>query len=70
MSSLSGDGEHAEVVIAGWPEEEHLSELGMTLAESDPLWNIFRPITGYLGIRYSWERQDGAVRMIFEARRR
>jgi hypothetical protein len=66
LSSLSGDGEHAEVVIAGWPEEEHLSALGMTLAESDPLWNIFRPITRYLGIRYSWERQDGAVRMTFE----
>jgi hypothetical protein len=38
----------------------------VTQADSEPLWNIFEPIMEYLGIRYSWQRQDGAVRMIFE----
>src|SRR5215207_6001705 len=66
LSSLSGDDERAEVVIAGWPREEELSELGITQADSEPLWNIFEPIMEYLGIRYSWQRQDGEVRMIFE----
>ena len=66
LSSLSGDDQRAEVVIAGWPGEEELSELGVTQADSEPLWNIFEPIMEYLGIRYSWTRQDGAVRMIFE----
>ena len=66
LSSLSGDDERAEIVIVGWPGEEELSELGVTQADSELLWNIFQPIMEYLGIRYSWQRQDGEVRMIFE----
>jgi hypothetical protein len=66
LSSLSGNDEHAEVVIAGWPGEEELGELGVTQADSEPLWNIFGPIMEYLGVRYSWQRQDGEIRMIFE----
>jgi hypothetical protein len=66
LSSLSGDDKRAEVLIAGWPEEEDLSSLGLTQADSEPLWNIFEPIMGHLGIRYAWERQDGVVRMTFE----
>jgi len=66
LSSLSGDDERAEVLISGWPEEEDLSSLGLTQADSEPLWNIFEPIMELLGIRYAWERQDGAVRMTLE----
>ena len=66
LGSLSGDDERAEALIAGWPEEEQLSEMGLTPADSEPFWSIYEPIMEHLGISYAWERQEGAVRMTFE----
>jgi hypothetical protein len=66
LRSLSGDENHAEVLIAGWPASETLSELEVTQSESDALWHIFDPITEYLGIRYAWQRQDEAVKITLE----
>jgi hypothetical protein len=66
LRSLLGDDNHAEVLIAGWPAREFLSELEVTQSESDALWHIFEPIMEYLGIRYAWQRQDEAVKMTLE----
>jgi hypothetical protein len=66
LRSLSGDDDHAEVLIAGWPASETLSELEVTQSESDALWHIFEPIMEYLGIRYAWQRQDEAVKITLE----
>jgi hypothetical protein len=66
LRSLSGDDNHAEVLIAGWPANETLSELEVTQSESDALWHIFEPIMEYLGIRYAWQRQDEAVKVTLE----
>ena len=66
LDSFSGDDERAEALIAGWPEEEQLSELGLTRADSEPFWNIYEPIMEHLGIRYGWRREGDAVRMTFE----
>jgi hypothetical protein len=66
LRSLSGDDNHAEVLIAGWPANEFLSELEITQSESDSLWHVFEPIIEYLGLRYAWQRQDEAVKMPLE----
>jgi len=66
LRSLQGNDTRAEVLIAGWPTDEDLSELRLTLSDSEPLWSIFLPIMEYLGIRYAWQRQDDAVMMTFE----
>jgi hypothetical protein len=66
LRSLSGEEDHAEVLIAGWPASEFLSELGVTQGESDALWLIFGPIMEYLGLRYAWQRRDEAVRITLE----
>jgi hypothetical protein len=66
LRSLTGDDTYAEVLIAEWPANEFLSELELTQSDSEALWNIFEPIMEYLGIRYTWLRQDEAVKMIFE----
>ena len=69
LRSLSGDDTSAEVLIAGWPEEESLSDLQLTQSDGDRLWNAFGPIMEYLGIRYAWQREGEAVRMTFEMER-
>jgi hypothetical protein len=63
LRSLSGDDTHAEVLIAGWPDNESLSELGLTQSDSEVLWNLWEPIMEYLGISYAWQRHDEAVKM-------
>ena len=65
LRSLTGD-DRAEVLIAGWPASEFLSELEVTQSESDALWHIFKPIMEYLGLRYAWQRHDEAVKMTLE----
>ena len=64
--SLSGDDTRAEVVVAGWPDEEFLGELQLTQSDGDRLLKAFDPIMEYLGIRYAWQREGEAVRMTFE----
>jgi hypothetical protein len=69
LLSLSGDDTHAEVLLAGWPDEEFMSELRLTQSDSDRLLNAFEPIMEYLGIRYAWQREGEAVRLSFDRER-
>jgi hypothetical protein len=67
LRSLSGDEGHAEVIIAGWPDEGISDVLGLEPSEGEAMWDSFEPIMEHLGIRYSWEREEGgAVRLSFE----
>jgi hypothetical protein len=69
LRSLSGDEEHAEVIIEGWPDEEISGTLGLQRDEGEAMWDSFDPIMEHLGIRYSWgheEEENGAVRLVFE----
>jgi hypothetical protein len=67
LRSLSGDEEHAEVIIDGWPDEEISGTLGLERSDGEAMWDSFEPIMEHLGIRYSWQHEeDGAVRMTFE----
>jgi hypothetical protein len=69
LRSLSGDEEHAEVIIEGWPDEEISGTLGLQRGEGEAMWNSFDPIMEHIGIRYSWgHEEDGAVRLTFERR--
>src|SRR5215218_7548908 len=47
---------HAEVIIAGWPDEGISDVLGLEPSEGEAMWDSFEPIMEHLGIRYSWER--------------
>jgi hypothetical protein len=64
---MSGDGSHAEVVVAGWPEEEFLDILQLTRDDAERVYDLFWPIMERLGIRYGWRREGDAVRMTFES---
>ncbi len=66
---LSGDEARAEVLIAGWPQEEISSALGLSPSDSEVMWDSFEPIMEHLGIRYAWRREDEVVRMTFERER-
>jgi hypothetical protein len=68
LRSLSGDEEHAEVIIEGWPDEEISSTLGLQRGEGEAMWDSFEPIMEHLDILYSWdhEEENSAVRLTFE----
>jgi len=66
LRSLSGDEERAEVLIEGWPDEEISGVLGLERSEGEAMWDSFEPIMEHLDIGYSWQREDGAVRLTFE----
>ena len=69
LRSLSGDEQHAVVIIEGWPDEELSGTLGLRREEGEAMWDSFDPIMEHIGIRYSWEHEEeenGAVRLIFE----
>ena len=66
LRALSGDDSRAEVLVAGWPEEEFLSILGLTRDDSERVYDLFGPIMEHLGIHYEWRREGDAVRMTFE----
>ena len=66
LLSLSGDDTHAEVRLSGWPDEEFLDELQLAQSDGDRVLDAFKPIMEYLGIRYSWQREDEAVRLTFQ----
>jgi hypothetical protein len=69
LRSLSGDEEHAEAIIEGWPDEEILGTLGLQRGEGEAMWDSFDPIMKHIGIRYSWgHEEDGAVRLTFQSR--
>ena len=63
----SGDEARTEVHFTGWPAAEEISNvLGLEPYDSDVMWDSFYPIMERLGIRYTWRREDGSVRLIFE----
>ena len=66
LRSLSGDREHAEAIVEGWPDEEISGVLGLERSEGEAMWDSFEPIMEHLGIGYSWQREDGAVKLTFE----
>lgn len=66
LRSLSGDDTHAEALLAGWPDEDISSTLGLAHHEGDAMWNSFVPIMERLNIRYAWQREGDAVRITFE----
>jgi hypothetical protein len=66
LRSLSGDDTHAELLVAGWPDDESLGELGLTQSDGEALWNLWNPIMEYLGISYAWQRQDGDVKLTLD----
>src|SRR5215218_3962739 len=69
LRSLSGDEEHAEAIIEGWPDEEILGTLGLQRDEGEAMWDSFEPIMEHIGIRYSWgHEEDGVVRLTFQSR--
>ena len=66
LRSLSGDDNSAEVLVAGWPDEEFLDLLGLSREDAQRQHGAFGPIMEQLGIRYGWRREGEAVRMTFE----
>src|SRR5918998_4182297 len=66
LRSLSGDDRSAEVLVAGWPDEEFLQMLGLSREDAERQHGAFGPIMEHLGIRYGWRREGDAVRMTFE----
>ena len=67
LRALSGDEEHAEAIIEGWPNQEISGTLGLRHGEGEAMWDSFEPIMEHIGIRYSWgHEEDGAVRLTFE----
>jgi len=66
LISLSGDDRRAEVLVAGWPDEEFLDLLQLSREDAQRQYGAFGPIMEHLGIRYGWRREGDAVRMTFE----
>ena len=67
LGSLSGDETRAEVLITAWPDAEELSSvLGLEPNAGDAMWDSFYPIMDRVGIRYTWQREDGTVRLTHE----
>jgi hypothetical protein len=66
LISLSGDDRRAEVLVAGWPDEEFLDLLQLSREDAQRQHGAFGPITEHLGIRYGWRREGDAVRMTFK----
>ena len=66
LRSLSGDDRSAEVVVAGWPQEDFLDLLRLSPEDAERQHDAFGPIMEHLGIRYGWRREGDAVRMTFE----
>jgi hypothetical protein len=63
LRSLSGNDLWAECVVGDWPPQGKLASerfsrfFGLTQADVDPFWEVFRPIASYLGFRYEWHRE-------------
>ena len=66
LRSLSGDDGRAEVLVEGWPDEEFFILLPLDQADSDQIWNTYKPIMEHLGLRYAWQREDDVVRITVE----
>jgi hypothetical protein len=42
------------------------SVLGLGPNAGDAMWDSFYPIMDRVGIRYTWQREDGTVRLTYE----
>ena len=66
LRSLSSEEGRAEMLVEGWPDEELMSFFPLDREECDQIWDTYRPIMEHLGLHYSWQRHDGAVRITVE----
>jgi hypothetical protein len=64
VRSLAGHRDWAECVVGDWPPAGKLASdrmhhfFGITQADADPFWEIFRPIARHLGFQYEWTRES------------
>jgi hypothetical protein len=64
IRSIAGDADWAECVVGDWPPTGKLASerfhhyFGLSAADVDPFWEIFRPIAAHLGFRYEWTRES------------
>ena len=67
LGLLSGDEARAEILFTGWPDAEEISNLlGLKPYDRDAMWDSFYPLMEPLGVRYTWQREDKSVRLVFE----
>jgi len=52
LCSLAGHDRGAEVLVAGWPDDELLEMLQVSREDGERQYNVFRPIMEHLGIHY------------------
>ena len=65
LRSLSEDEVQAQIVIVGWPSEEHLEHFGLTREDTDAFRVIPATIAEYLGLAYEWNRDADEIAQIF-----
>lgn len=64
IRSLTGNADWAECVVGDWPPTGKLASerfhryFGLTAADVDPFWEVFRPIADRLGFNYEWARES------------
>jgi hypothetical protein len=64
IRSITGNADCAECVVADWPPTGKLESerfhhyFGLTSADADAFWEIFRPIATHLGFNYEWTRES------------
>jgi hypothetical protein len=52
LCSLAGHDRGAEVLVAGWRDDELLEMLQVSREDGERQYNVFRPIMEHLGIHY------------------
>ena len=58
---LEGNIEYAQATFTDWPAADDLHYFGLSLAEADIFWTIFKSIADHLALRYSWHRDGDKV---------
>jgi hypothetical protein len=65
--SLTGTDDWAECVVGDWPPQGKLASerfnhwFGLSQADVDSFWEVFRPIAAYLGFDYDWYRESDTM---------
>lgn len=67
LRGLSGDERRGVASVTDWPDQDMLDAFEDGQDVADALYQIFEPVAAYLGLRYSWSREDGAATLTFEA---
>ena len=52
LCSLAGHDSGAEVLVAGWPDDELLDMLQLSRKDGERQYDVFRPRMEHLGIHY------------------